>query len=101
MISIKVTKLNSIFGQMRGLIGQEQLTPLLLVTRFGIHTFGLTKPIDILVLDSNGIVVKLKQNLMPNRIFLWNPRYNQIIELPKEYIKRKKIKKGSPIVVTL
>lgn len=64
-------------------------------TRFGIHTFGMHYPIDVIILDKQQIVVHLKENLMPNRLYFWNPKYSIVIELPKETIKKKKISLGS------
>ena len=61
-------------------------------TRFGIHTFGLKYPIDVLILDNGNKVVFLKKNLMPWRIFLWNPIYDKVLELPQGTIDKKKIK---------
>lgn len=71
---------------------------LLLKTRFGIHTFGMRYAIDVLVLDKQNRVVKLKENLKPNGIFLWNPKCNMVIELPTRSIKSNQITIGSVII---
>ncbi len=65
-----------------GLLTYDKPRAMILRTRFGIHTFGMRYPIDIIILDKNNRVVKLKKSLKPNRIFLWNPLYPTIIELP-------------------
>lgn len=46
--------------------------------------------IDILILDSNYKVAKIKKSLTPNKIFFWNPKYNLVIELPEGMIKKSK-----------
>ena len=56
---------------------------LLFRTRFGIHTLFLKAAIDVVVLDNRLRVVKLKSNLVPNRFFFWNPKYELVMELPK------------------
>lgn len=67
---------------------------LLLNTRFGIHTFGLKKPIDVIICDINYCVKITKYNLIPNRIFIWNPAYNIVLELPSGTILKSKTKIG-------
>ena len=51
-----------------GLIGKDP-TPLFFKTRFGIHTFGVITPIDVLILDKNYKVVKIKA-LLPLGLFI-------------------------------
>lgn len=80
-----------------GLIGSKTAYPLLLKTRFGIHTFGVLFPIDVLVLSKDGNVVALKEKLVPYRVFFWNPHHSIVIELPNGYIKEKKIKIGDAV----
>ena len=75
-----------------GLIGKKNPHAIFFKTRFGIHTFGMQFPIDVLILDSKNNVVKCKENFKPNRLFLWNPKYNGVLELPEGTIKTKKIK---------
>jgi hypothetical protein len=74
-----------------GLIGKKPYA-LLIKTHFGIHTFGLKSPIDVLILDENNKVVSVKKSLAPNRIFVWNPMYKKVLELPSGTISKKKIK---------
>ena len=71
-----------------GLIGARKASAFILKTRFGIHTVGLLFPIDILILDKENKVVRLKENLKPFRIFIWKPHYNTVIELPNGSIKK-------------
>ncbi|EKD91269.1 MAG: hypothetical protein ACD_30C00031G0001, partial [uncultured bacterium] len=59
-----------------GLLRQSNPRTLIFKTRFGVHTFGLKKPIDVLVINHQNKVIVLKSNLKPNRLFFWNPRYN-------------------------
>lgn len=83
-----------------GLLSKKNPRSLLFYTRFGIHTFGLKLPIDVLVLDNSNKVVILKQNLHPNRFFFWNPRYNQVIELPSGLIKQSHTKIGDRLKIS-
>lgn len=92
MITILVKEAKNIKEKITGLIGKEKPFPLMIKTHFGIHTFGLKFPIDILILDKNNKVISLKKSLKPNNIFLWNPLYNTVLELPQETIEKKRIK---------
>ena len=96
MINLKVKKLSGL-NKSKGLIGAEKADAVFFETRFGIHTFGLKFPLDVLILDNKNIVVKLKENLKPNRIFLWNPAWNKCIELTAGEIKKKNIEIGTEI----
>lgn len=97
IIKIKVREAKSWNEKIQGLIGREKTEPLLIKTRFGIHTFGLHYPIDVLVLDKYNFVVKMQRALKPNRLFFWNPLHDQIIELAEGMILKKKIKLGDKI----
>lgn len=73
-----------------GLLKYNKPRALILWTRFGIHTIGMKYAIDVMILDSEGKVVKIKSNLKPNNIFLWNPTYRVVIELPAATINKSK-----------
>jgi uncharacterized protein len=97
MIKLSVIKTNNLKEKTIGLIGKNKPQTLMIETRFGIHTFGLKFPIDVLVLNNRNIVASFKENLKPNRIFLWNPIYSKIIELPAGMISEYSIKINMPI----
>jgi uncharacterized protein len=90
MILINKTKNKIITNQLKtvksfsdnlfGFINEKENTAIMFNTRFGIHTFFMKFPIDIIILDKNNIVVKIKKNLQPNEIFFWNPKYSKVIE---------------------
>lgn len=87
------------FQQLIGLIGRKKPQALLLRTRFGIHTFGVRFPIDVVILDQNYRVVAIKKSLTPNSIFLWNPKYNNVLELPLGTIAEKNITIGESVTL--
>lgn len=92
MAVISVKKAKNLSEKVVGLIGKDKPVSFMLFTRFGIHTFGLKFPIDVLILDKKNKVTSLKENLMPGRIFLWNPIYDKVLELPPGTVAKKKIK---------
>lgn len=81
----------------KGLLGTEKAKNIYFQTRFGIHTFGMSYPIDVIVLNNKLEIKKMKKNLMPNRTFFWNPLYENIIELPTGTIKKMKFSIGKII----
>jgi uncharacterized protein len=92
MKKIEVRKTKNMKEKIAGLIGKEKPSAIMLKTRFGIHTFGVKFPIDVLILNNSNKVMSVKENLKPNRIFLWNPKYKKVLELPGGMIKKKAIK---------
>jgi len=92
MLSLTVRRLN-FFQSIIGLIGKKHPEPVLIQARFGIHTFCLQFPIDVLVLEKQKKdylykIVKIKPSLSPNHIFFWNIKYNTILELPSNTISK-------------
>lgn len=97
MITLKVNVANSFIKQVKGLISQENITATLFKTRFGIHTFGMKHSLDIIVLNNDYRIVKVKEKLAPNRLFFWNPYYQIIVELPLNTIVLQGMKVGDKI----
>lgn len=100
-IKITTPQATTLSQMLFGLIFKKPTDTLFLRTSLGIHTLGMRFPIDVVVLDSSYKVQLLKEGLLPNRVFFWNPKYDRILELPAGTIKARKIKKGSYIKVVL
>lgn len=96
---IKADSATGIFSRMKGLIGGGTAKTIFLKTRFGIHTFGLKFPIDVIILDGNFRVMKTRSGLGINSCFFWNPRWKNVIELPCGEIKRRKIAVGEELKI--
>src|SRR5260221_12705018 len=98
---MKVTVAKTFWEKSKGLLGTNAAYPLLLKTRWGIHSVGMKYPIDVVVLDNTNKIVKLKQHLLPNCIFFWNPTYDRILELPPGSIKKEGLRVGEKITLVL
>lgn len=85
----------SLLDRMFGLLIKSNPRNILFKTRFGIHTFFLREPIDVIILDKNFKIVKLKPGFKPNRFFFWPPYFNTVIELPSQTISNFRLKNGS------
>ena len=79
------------FGKIKGLLGKNEAEAIVFKTRFGIHTFFLNFPIDLLILDDKGMI-KLAKTVKPNRIVFWNIRFKTVIELPFNTLRQTKTK---------
>lgn len=78
MVTLRVRVLKGFLDKSIGLLESEKAYPVYFTTRFGIHTYGMKYPIDVIVLDKNGYVMKTAENLKPNRFFFWMPIHNRI-----------------------
>jgi uncharacterized protein len=94
---IKARRLDGWWEKSVGLIGKDKVSPIYFETRWGIHTFGVRSAIDVLILDNFNKVAVMKKNLKPNRIWLWNPKYKKVMELPGGEINKLKIKIGTRV----
>ena len=45
-----------------------------------VHTFGMTYPIDLVVLDREDRVIAIAENMKPNRVSFFYPRARSILE---------------------
>lgn len=89
---------SSFQDRMFGLLLKRNPRSLLFKTKFGIHTFFLKQSIDVLVLNSENEVIKGK-TVNPNKIFIYNPRYDTVIELPQGSLRKSKTKIGDKLIL--
>ena len=89
----------SLLEQSLGLLQYKTPVAMLLKTHLGIHTFWMKYPIDVLILDRKNHVVAMKKNMKSNRIFLWNPKCETVLELPAGTIKKTKTENGDTILL--
>ena len=101
MHKIKAVYLSGFLAKIRGLIGFQKPYAVFFHTRFGLHTFGLKFPIDVVILNREYRVVRSVSNLSPNRIYFWPLSYDAVLELPEGEINRLQIKDGSLIKLNL
>lgn len=65
----------------------------------GVHTFGMKYPVDVVFLDSDRKVVKLIENLLPNKMTQMSPVARSVLELPSGTLKKDKIRTGDHLKV--
>ncbi len=98
LLAEDVRQVSGLLSSMVGLIGKKKPHPIIFETRFGIHTFGMSFPIDVVILNSKNEVVSVKENLHPQGLFFWNPRYNKVLELPAGILKETKTSVGNRLI---
>lgn len=101
MLYLEVKELKTWKEKTFGLINKEKAEAVFFKTRFGIHTFGLKFPIDVIILDNDQKVVKISEKLRPNRIFFWLPVFDKVLELPGGEIKKENIKIGDILKIKI
>lgn len=99
VVAQDLKKVESFSDNLLGLLKKSNPRSLLFITRGGIHTFFLKEAIDVLVLDNHNSVVKVGIAIRPWSIFVWNPKYDTVIELPKGALKQSKTTKGDLLVI--
>lgn len=98
---VKAKNLKSWREKSEGLLKHDHPENIFFKSRWGVHTFFMKFPIDIVILDNKNHVVKLKKSLKPNRIIVWNPKYFNVLELPEGFIQKNKLKIGLHIKLDL
>lgn len=98
IISKDLKVVSSFSDRLLGLLKPQNPRSLLFKTRFGIHTFFLKQPIDLLVLNIKSKVV-ITKTVKPNRLAFYNPEYDTVIELPQGIAKKSKIQIGDKIAI--
>lgn len=78
----------SFFDRLLGLLNPKLPRSIVFQTHFGLHTMFLKQSIDVLLLDNQYQIIKLKENLKPFSFFFYHPRYSIVIELPQGTIKK-------------
>lgn len=97
---IKLNVLKSFIDKTLGLISKDR-EGILMKTRFGLHTFFIRNPLDIIILDKNNKVKIIKEGLKPRKFFFWNPKFDTVLELPEGTIGKLEIKINDIIKVIL
>ena len=83
-----------------GLLGRDHLPDdhaLVIAPSQGVHTFGMRFPIDIVAVDRQGCVVKIRSSVVPNRIVMaWSAF--AILELAAGSVSRSQLTVGDRLL---
>lgn len=95
-----VKKTKSFFERARGLLGYTVLGEgegLLIVPCSSVHTFFMKMPIDVVFLNRDNIIVKMKRNLKPQR-FVMSRKASSVLEIKAGQTDRSGLKTGDHLV---
>ncbi|MEE9614805.1 MAG: DUF192 domain-containing protein [Thermodesulfobacteriota bacterium] len=84
-LSHNVVVADSVLARMKGLLGRKRLEDgeaLWIKPCRGIHTIGMSFPIDVLFLDADNVVVEARENIPPNRLSKIVFKAKTVLELP-------------------
>lgn len=91
-VNIKVA--NTFSKKLIGLMFKKNIDYGLLIPNCkSIHTFNMRENIDVLLLDSNFMVLMINRNVLPNKIinFYTKEKHPYILELPEGFSKKVKV----------
>jgi uncharacterized membrane protein (UPF0127 family) len=90
------------YSRLRGLLGRIKFAPedgLWLTPSFGIHTFGMLFPLDVVYLDSARRVTHLVEHLGPFRVSPIRPECTGLLELRTRTIYSSHTKVGDQMLI--
>ena len=91
---LKIKIANTFYKKVIGLMFRKNIDFGLLIPNCkSIHTFNMREPIDVLLLDSNLMVLMINKNVKPNKIvnFYTKEKHPYILELPNNASKKIKV----------
>lgn len=103
LIGADIKVANTSFTRLVGLIGRKKLEPgtgLYITPSSGVHTFGMSFPIDVVALNRKQQVVKLWHRLPPFRLTSVSLKVHSVLELPAGEIGRCRIDVGDQLVLS-
>jgi uncharacterized membrane protein (UPF0127 family) len=103
VVASRVEVADTFLKRLRGLRGRDRMaegSALWIVPCRGIHTRGMSFPIDALYLDREQRVVAIEQNLPPGRIASVLFRARTVLELPAGTVRRSATRVGDHIVMS-
>ena len=83
-LGLHVTPADTMFSRLRGLLGRMKFAPedgIWLIPSFGIHTFGMLFPVDLVYLDEANSVIHVVEHLCPFRISPIRPGCASLLEV--------------------
>lgn len=88
----------SFWDNFLGLLNPRNPRSMVFSTRFGIHTLFMSEPIDVLILDDEGLVVKQKVGMKPYSFFFYSPRFKTVVEMPSGHIEKFGVRQNDKIL---
>jgi uncharacterized protein len=100
IIAARVERARGWWERMAGLIGRRSLEPdegLWIDPCNGVHTFGMRFPIDLLVLDAEGRVLRILTRFKPGRVSMPVRGGHSVVELATGVLGRAGVSEGDRV----
>lgn len=106
LVATELALADTHWTRLRGLLGVRtddfrNGSGLWIVPCHGIHTLGMSFPIDVIYLDHALKVVDIQQNIKPWRFTPIRPKASSVLELPCQTVLQTKTKIGDTMEITL
>ena len=101
-LGLHVTPADTMFGRLRGLLGRIKFAPedgIWLIPSFGIHTFGMLFPVDLVYLDEAKRVIHVVEHLGPFRISPIRPGCASLLEVRTRTIYSSRTRIGDRLLI--
>jgi uncharacterized membrane protein (UPF0127 family) len=99
VLGTRVHLANTFVRRAVGLVGRRlgQGEGLLLMPCRSVHTFGITRPLDIVLFDRQGRVVAVREQLRPRRFTAVFSQAFGVLELPEGTVRRSGTRVGDRV----
>jgi uncharacterized membrane protein (UPF0127 family) len=88
---------NTFFSRLKGLLGKKALSAgeaMILIPCDMVHTLGMKFSIDAIFVNRQGVIIKIEDNLRPNRIAARVRNAHSVIEMPAGMSRELKLAPG-------
>lgn len=93
----EIAELVTFAEKSKGLIGAASPSGVFFRTRFGIHTFGMKREIDVIIADESFRVRAIRKKLPSGKVFFWCPLWRNVFELPAGTAEASGLQKGDSL----
>jgi uncharacterized membrane protein (UPF0127 family) len=84
-------------GSIVGLICRRE--PVFFFSPFGVHTFFVKTPIDVVLVDKKLRIIRIYCGIKPFRILLWKYFWVYVLEAESGFASRHRLKRGSKVTI--
>jgi len=102
-VGLNIPRTDTTLARLRCLLGHFRMKSgegLWLVPAFGIHTFGLLTPIDLIYLDAHHRVIHLVEHLSPFRVAPIRLKSSSVLALPPHTIYSSQTHVGDQLLIS-
>ena len=103
IIADRVHVADKLYSRLKGLIGTRGMQSgeaMVLIPCNSVHTWFMKYPIDVIITDREGMILRIREGLTPWKFGPWASKGRMAIELPQGTINRHKIQVGERLILS-